>query len=101
MEQLINTLVELAGVMVAAFIMTQLKPLVQEWSLKIKNERLQETIAIFVASVEQTLKDQDPTGAKRFSEVERLLEEAGYVITDVVRSMIESAVYNINLNNKK
>ena len=99
MEQLISTLAELAGVMVAAFIVTQVKPLVEEWKLKIKNERLKEAIVIFVESVEQTLKEQDPTGAKRFAEVERLLEQSGYIVTDVVRSMIEAAVYNINLKN--
>lgn len=99
MEQLISTLAELAGVMVAAFIVTQVKPLVEEWKLKIKNERLKEAIAIFVESVEQTLKEQDPTGAKRFAEVERLLEQSGYIVTDVIRSMIEAAVYNINLKN--
>ena len=104
MDNLFNILVELIALIIAATLLSvgeELKRWIKEQILKVKDERLQKLIINLVHSVEQTLKEQDPTGAKRFAEVERLLEEAGYAITDVIRSMIEAEVYNINLNNKK
>lgn len=104
MDNLFNILVELIALVIAAMLLSvgdELKHWIKEQILKVKDERLQSLIINLVQSVEQTLKDQDPTGAKRLAEVERLLEEAGYIINDTIRSMIESEVYNINLNNKK
>lgn len=104
MDKLINIILEIAVLAVTGMLLLvgqQVKTWVKELIEKVKNEKLQELVINFVESVEQTLKEDDPTGARRFAEVERLLEEAGYVIDDLIRSMIESAVYRVNLNNKK
>lgn len=104
MDNLFDILIELIALVIAGLLLSvgeELKRWIKEQILKVKDERLQKLIVNLVHSVEQTLKEQDPTGAKRFAEVERLLEDAGYAITDVIRSMIEAEVYNINLNNKK
>lgn len=104
MDNLFDILIELIALIIAGLLLSvgeELKRWIKEQILKVKDERLQKLIVNLVHSVEQTLKEQDPTGAKRFAEVERLLEDAGYAITDVIRSMIEAEVYNINLNNKK
>ena len=104
MDRLINLILEIAVLAVTGMLLVvgkQVKAWVKELIEKVQNEKLQKLITSFVESVEQTLKEDDPTGAKRFAEVERLLEEAGYVIDDLIRSMIESAVYHVNLNNKK
>jgi hypothetical protein len=56
-------------------------------------------ITDFVAAAEQTLKADDPDGSKRLAYVEKLITVAGYELTDVVKSKIESAVYALNQSN--
>ncbi len=57
---------------------------------------LAQLITAFVAAAEQTLKADDPDGSKRLAYVEKLITTAGYELTDVVKSKIESAVYALN-----
>lgn len=60
------------------------------------NDYLVSLIESFCAAVEQQLKADDPTGAKRKARVCELLVETGVEITDAVDAMIEAAVYRIN-----
>lgn len=57
---------------------------------------LEQLITEFVAAAEQTLKKDDPDGTKRLSYVEKLINTAGYELTEVIKSKIESAVYALN-----
>ena len=52
-----------------------------------------------VYAAEQMYKGEDPDGSKRLSYVQELLIESGYELTDVVRALIESKVYEINTFN--
>lgn len=103
MEHLMTIAGEVLGILFTAlliYIGTQLKNLVIKKTESIDNEELRLMIDSFVKSVEQTLKKDDPTGTIRLAEVKRLLVEAGVSVTDIVESMIEAAVYEINMNGK-
>lgn len=52
------------------------------------------------AAAEQMYKADDPDGTIRLRYVESMLVQAGYDITDAVRALIESKVFEINLTNK-
>lgn len=102
MDDIFSILVKLAGTVLAAllvYLCTKVKTWLTNKIGEIKDERLRELINSFAESAEQTLKADDPTGEKRFERVTQLLNEAGVEVNDIVRSMIEAAVYNINLNN--
>lgn len=49
-----------------------------------------------VHAAEQMYKGDDPGGSKRLSYVQNILIESGYELTDVVRALIESKVYDLN-----
>lgn len=57
-------------------------------------------VAELVAAAEQMYKQQDPDGSIRLEYVEDMLIEAGYDITEAVRALIESKVFDINLSRK-
>lgn len=102
MDEILSILVKLAGTVLAGlliYLCTKLKTWVADKIAEIKDEHLRELIKSFAESAEQTLKADDPTGEKRMERVKSLLEEAGFEINDIVNSLIEAAVYNINLNN--
>ena len=56
-------------------------------------------ISSLVAAAEQTLKKGDFDGSARLAYVQNMLVEAGYELNDTIRAMIESKVYEINLEN--
>lgn len=61
-------------------------------------EKLDKIIADLVAAAEQIYKginDEDGTG--RYAYVENMLVEAGYEVTEKVRALIESNVFEINV----
>lgn len=60
-------------------------------------EKLDLFVAELVAAAEQMYKKDDPDGTVRLLYVEKMLAQAGYEITDAVRALIESKVFNINL----
>jgi hypothetical protein len=60
---------------------------------------LDQFIAELVAAAEQMYKKDDPDGSIRLGYVKTMLLEAGYDITDAVKAMIESKVFEINLTN--
>lgn len=68
------------------------------------NEQQTEKLDLFVAELcaaaEQMFKEADPNGSIRRQYVEGMLIKAGYEITDVIRAMIESKVFEINLATK-
>lgn len=62
-------------------------------------EFLDTFIAELVAAAEQMYAKDDPDGTIRLGYVQEMLVEAGYDITDAVRALIESKVYDINVMN--
>lgn len=58
-------------------------------------------IAELVAAAEQMYKEDDPDGTARLNYVQTMLIGAGYDITDAVRALIESKVFEINLMNSE
>lgn len=60
-------------------------------------EKLDLFVAELVAAAEQMYKKDDPDGTIRLLYVEKMLAQAGYEITDAVRALIESKVFDINL----
>lgn len=54
-------------------------------------------IAELTAAAEQMYKKDDPDGSIRLRYVENMLKQAGYELTDAVKALIESKVFEINL----
>lgn len=58
-------------------------------------EELERFVAVLVAAAEQMYGDED--GYVRLSYVQQMLIEEGYELTDSIRALIESKVFEINL----
>ena len=58
-------------------------------------------VAELVAAAEQTLRKDDPTGDLRLDYVQKMLVAAGYDLTEAIMALIESKVYEINLETRK
>lgn len=63
-------------------------------------EKLELFVSELVEAAEQMYKEDDPDGTIRLRYVESMLTQAGYDLTDAIRAMIESNVFNVNLTNK-
>lgn len=61
---------------------------------------LDKVIQEFVTAAEQMFKNEDEDGTIRLNYVQQMLIEAGYELTDEIRAMIESKVYEVNLKSK-
>lgn len=85
----------------ATYLITKIKAYLSSKLDAEKLLELEKLIAIFVAAAEQQFKAEDPDGTGRKAYVEKQLIELGYVLSEEINSMIESAVYNINRQNKK
>lgn len=57
-------------------------------------------ISELTAAAEQMYKAADPDGTIRLHYVESMLTQAGYELTDAVKALIESKVFEINLMSK-
>lgn len=100
--------IDLLGKLIAAVfvaIVTYLTPKIKNWLETHTSKASQETIRIlitaFTQAAEQLLHDKDPDGTKRMDYVKNQLTAVGIGITSEVVSMIESAVWEINNQNKK
>lgn len=100
--------IALLGKLIAAVfvaVVTYLTPKIKSWLDVHTTKTSQQTIKIFIESfaqaAEQLLHDNDPDGSKRMDYVKNQLTEIGIGITSEVVSMIESAVWEINNQNKK
>lgn len=62
--------------------------------------KLDRFISELCEAAEQMYKESDPDGTIRLRYVESMLTQAGYELTDAVRALIESKVFEINLTNK-
>ena len=68
----------------------------QNMEIAIENRDWEAMITVineFVTAVEEKYLDQEGAGALKKAEVIKLLEEAGYEITNIIDALIESSVY--------
>jgi hypothetical protein len=102
MDQIIDIIVKVLAMALVLGIGWVSKWLVAWLKSKLDNEqdaKLDLFIAEMVAAAEQIYKNSDPDGSIRNLYVQKMLVEAGYELTDAVRALIESKVFNINLLN--
>ncbi len=103
-----ENLYEIIGNLLAAFVvglLAYLVPKVKAWLLANTDAATQQRIRLLVQSfaraAEQLYHDQDPTGTQRKQFVQDQLRALGVEVTEAVLNMIESAVWEINTENKK
>ena len=102
MEEIIDIIIKLAATLLA-FGAAWVGRYLVSWLKSNLDEKetimLDQFITELVAAAEQMYKKEDPDGSIRFAYVKTMLLEAGYDITDAVKAMIESKVFEINLTN--
>lgn len=104
MEEILDIIIKVLAGMLALgaawlgkYVVSWLKSKMTEKS----SAKLDSFVAELVAAAEQLYKEEDIDGKMRLNYVESMLIQAGYEITNVVKALIESKVYEINLNNKE
>lgn len=102
MEAIMDIIIKVAATLLAMGL-GYLGKFVLQWLKGKLNEQQNEKLDMFVTELclaaEQMFKGVDPDGTIRRGYVENMLKQAGYELTDAVRAMIESKVFEINLTN--
>lgn len=104
MENIIEILIKIAGVVVALILSYLGNKAAQYIKARISAEdwaRLETFVSSLVAAAEQLFKEDDEDGKIRLAYVENMLAEAGYELTDALRALIESKVYELNIVSKE
>lgn len=103
METILDIIIRIAATLLA-FGAGYVGKLLVGWLKSKLSDQQSEKLDLFVAELcmaaEQMFKEADPDGTIRRQYVEGMLAKAGYEITDVIRAMIESKVFTINLATK-
>ena len=103
MEEILNIVIKAAATLVA-FGLGWLITYAAKWIRSKLDKESQEAFDLFIAELvsaaEQMYKGSDPDGTVRLAYVESMLRKAGYDITDAVKALIESKVFEINLVSK-
>lgn len=102
MEEIINIIIRIAATLLLFGLGWLGRYLVKWLKTRLSDSdaaKLDLFITELVAAAEQLYRNGDPGGEKRLDYVQRMLVEAGYDITDMVRALIESKVYDINVTN--
>ena len=103
MEEILNIVIKVAATLLA-FGIGWLGTYVTRWIRSKLDKESQEAFDLFitelVSAAEQMYKGNDPDGTVRLAYVESMLRKAGYDITDAVKALIESKVFEINLVSK-
>lgn len=103
MDEILNIVIKLVATLLAFGVGWLGKYLISLLRSKL-DERSAEKLDLFivelVAAAEQLYKQQDPDGTVRLKYVQDMLIEAGYEITDAIRALIESKVFEINITTK-
>lgn len=98
---IIGKLIAAAFVGVVTYIVPKVKAWLESHTSKTDQEKTKLLITSFAEAAEQLLHDEDPDGSKRMNYVKNQLTSIGIGITADVIAMIESAVWEINNQNKK
>lgn len=103
-----DQMISIIGKLIAAAfvgVVTYLAPKVKMWlethASKTEQEKVRILIQSFAEAAEQLLYESDDTGFKRMAYVKNQLTAVGIGITDEIVAMIESAVWEINNQNRK
>ena len=99
MEEIMDIIIKLAGSLVGVCLVYLVGVASNYLKAKLnarEQAALEDFVTALVKSAEQMLKEEDPDGSIRLDYVQTLLIEAGYDLTDAVRAVIESKVYEIN-----
>lgn len=103
-----DQMISIIGKLIAAVfvgVVTYLAPKVKEWfevhTSKSSQEQIKLLVTSFAEAAEQLLHDDDFDGSKRMEYVKNQLTAVGIGITADVVAMIESAVWEINNQNRK
>ena len=99
MEQILDIIIKLAAVLIAAgvsFLLNEATKWIKSKVSAAEAEKLDKFVDYLTEAAEQLYHAEDEGGSKRLEYVYANLIEAGYEITDAVRALIESKVYNIN-----
>lgn len=92
--KLVGTLIGIGGVYLLKLGASYLRSRLDER----EEAMLDSFVTSLVEAAEQMLREE--SGQKRLEYVQEQLIEAGYDLTEAVRALIESKVYEINLNKK-
>ena len=94
MDEIINVLIKLVGMLAGFGIVWLLRVAGEYLKQKGYNDELDRFITSLVKAAEQMYWNED--GSFRLDYVQTALIEAGYDLTDAVRALIEAKVYEIN-----
>ena len=102
MEAIMDIIIKVVATLLAMGL-GYLGKLAIQWLKGKLDEQGIEKLDLFVSELcyaaEQMFKEVDPDGTIRRGYVENMLAQAGYELTDAVRALIESKVFEINLTN--
>lgn len=102
MEEILNIVIKVVATLLA-FGFGILGTYLAKWIRSKLNAEDVEKFDIFVselvAAAEQMYKESDPDGTVRLAYVESMLRKSGIEITEAVKAMIESKVFEVNLLN--
>lgn len=100
MEAIMDIIIKLAATLLALGA-GYLGKLLVGWLKGKLDEQGAAKLDLFVSELctaaEQMYKEDDPDGSIRLRYVENMLKQAGYELTDAVKALIESKVFEINL----
>lgn len=99
MEEILNVIIKLLGSLAGLGLVWLLGVAGEYLKQKGYNDELDRFITSLVSAAEQMYKNED--GSFRLKYVQAMLVEAGYDITEAVRALIESKVYDINIKQKE
>lgn len=103
MENIINIIIKIAALLLSTGLAYLGKLLVNWIKSKMNDLQAQQfelLVAELVAAAEQMYKVDDADGSIRYSYVVDRIEEMGYEITEELRDLIESKVFELNLLTK-
>lgn len=107
MEEIIVYLGRFLFWLVCCFVMYALKtvtPVFKAWLTAHANRDTADNVLAlvdsFVRAADQLYHDDDPTGEKRQAYVKKQLMDTGVELSNAVLSMIEGAVFNVNIERK-
>lgn len=101
MEAIMEIMCELIGALVGVAVVCAAKVACDYLGKLREDKNLDKLISSGVKAAEQLFKEDDDTGEIRLAYVQNLLIEAGYDLTEAVMALVESKVYELNIEARK
>ena len=96
MEEILSIVLKAIGSLLGAGLVYAISLGLNHLKKNTENKHLETFITSLVEAAEQMYKADDEGGAKRLDYVQTMLAEAGYELSDALRAVIESKVYELN-----